>query len=132
MKHYAATFAAVTWTSSSYFYKSVSGRLEGITIMTYLLLTGAQRLPLTANQSACLGGLDSLEVSTGMSVLEEKVVRTHSLYDAIVMKLTSVGRLGFEATCKFLSQLGTCIVGESDLICGVGVKPGLEFGFLRG
>jgi hypothetical protein len=100
--------------------------------MTYLLLAGAQRLPLTADQSACLGGLDSFEVSTGMSVLEEEVVRTQSLHYAIVMKLTSVGRLGLEATCKFLSQLVTCIVGDSDFICGVGVKPGLEFGFLRG
>jgi hypothetical protein len=65
-----------------------------------------------------------------MSVLEEDVVGTHLLHSAIVMKPGSVRRSFLETTCKLLSQLDTCIVGQSDLICGMRKDPGFVFGYL--
>jgi hypothetical protein len=69
-------------------------------MITYLLLAGTQCLPFVRNQAGCLLGLDSLEVTTSMSVLEEDIVAADLLHSTIVVKFGCVQRCFLEAACK--------------------------------
>ena len=90
----------------------------------YLLLALAQCLPLVGNQLSSLGDSNALHVAAGVSSLKEGNIGGLCTLDiSIIVESGSVSRHTFLGASKFLAQLGTSNVGNSNLLWSVRLEP---------
>jgi hypothetical protein len=98
--------------------------------ITYLLLCGAEGLPLGGDELELVNVCDALEVARVVALRQEAVERSRwSLGLAVVLDLDEV--LGRDGPCptsftcgQALLQQVARVVGQTDLLGGVGVEPG--------